>query len=1504
MRQTARIIDGFIVEPARSRMEPPGNAGGVSAVPRAGAGVRSFPLARIFPVLLSIGLACPGPALAVDGTIPNLSYPPSQLFQQISPQMTSLHLNQPSVYNGYLMLAGNAVHEVWDISNPYAPVSVATMTSPFADGEAESHQVSYGRMADGTTYLATTSGKGVDIWDVTVTTRPVLVSAVELPNINYGDVANAIWGISWQGHYLYLGATTHGLYILDVGNPAAPRLVKTFSTSQLGGAVAGPLFALGNLLVVTSPKDHRGVATVDIGDPENPKLLDALISGSNSYIGSFYGGNAHLISPYRSYDVTTDPRDIQLVASVGGLPSAEYQSYADNCLYLGGLRGGTQGIWKYDISNPAAPSLIGRYVGRDSRWDDQFSCPIGNLIAITDDQNVNGYVGGLIAVQDVNPDTRPPTVLKGFPVDQATNQPLTTRVALSLSEWPELATVDGSTFFVRPVGGQPLSGSWGTTATTLSFSPDAPLLPNSNYEIVVPAGGIRDFVGNPIASEFKSTFRTGSGVTGFSGGAISPVPPTRLGDPTEMSVAGTPEPGVSYTWDFGDGATDAGTLVSHTYSEPGRYTASLHATALLTTFEAENATLAGGVVKATHNAGYQGTGYVDFPGGQGSSIHVRWAVNSQSAGTVDLQIRYACEGLDRALDLVVNGGTPVRVACPATGLWVDWEIITIPGVPLVAGSNTIELRATAGTAGPNIDSLSVPLPDPETVTTSFTHIVHRPLTANQPTQSQPMALDATHQTLWVVNPDSGTVTAVDTGSLATRGEYAVGQHPESLAVAPDGTVWIACAGPASVSVLGADGQPVATLPLPYASQPYGLVLSPDGGHAFVTLQALGRVVKIDTTSREVTGELDLPSDPDGIRPQVRGIAVSGDGSRLFVTRFLSPADRGEVYEVDPASMSLTRTIALATDPGPDTPLGARGVPNYLNALAISPDGARAWLPSKKDNTLRGSFRDGNALNHDMTVRCITSVIDPAGGVELAAERIDHDNRDRAHAVCFSPLGDLAFVSMPGNNHVEVVDTYSGQPVAQIPVGKAPTGVLLDVATRRLHVLNFLSRSISTFDVGNLINGNDSTTIAIGEPVSLVAAEPLAPSVLRGKQLFYDATSVKLNEEAYMSCASCHLDGSHDGRVWDFTNLGEGLRNTIDLRGRAGTGHGRLHWSANFDEVQDFEGQIRGIGSGSGLLDDVYFDAGDRSHPLGLAKHGLSEDLDALAEYVASLDKVPDSPFRNGDGSLTADAVAGRQLFHGLGCHACHGGETFTDSPRGSIHDVGTLKASSGQRLGGPLAGLDTPTLRGLWATAPYLHDGSAATLRDVITTANPNDAHGVTSGLTPAELDQLVAYLNQIDETEPAAAPAVAPAGSTFADFVAAAPSGAGGSLDNPDHDALNNLLEYALGATDPMAGDSNMPLVHTMPASPEPGDHGAMRFTYLRRSHGYWEDGAYRSGDLEYRPQASTDMIGWNLPVVEVPNPVGLLPAPAGYEWATFALPSPALTGPTGFGRVRVELK
>jgi hypothetical protein len=448
-------------------------------------------------------------------------------------------------------------------------------------------------------------------------------------------------------------------------------------------------------------------------------------------------------------------------------------------------------------------------------------------------------------------------------------------------------------------------------------------------------------------------------------------------------------------------------------------------------------------------------------------------------------------------------------------------------------------------------------------------------------------------------------------------------------------------------------------------------------------------------------------------------------------------------------MKVVARVAFAADTTkPDSDQGARGVPNYLFSTAISPDGREAWIPGKSDNIFRGAFRDKQDLNQDDTVRPMVAILDLAQGMEKRDVRIDLDDRNLPSHVEWSPLGDYAFVTATGSALIELVDGYThGFVTALQGAGIAPRGSVLG-PSGRLFVHGSLSRNLVVFDVADLLTATDQTTKKIGE-VPTVAHTKLGSEAFRGKQVFYNSSDSRMTDQGYISCASCHFEAFEDGRVWDFTSRGEGLRNTTSLLGRRGTGEGRIHWSANFDEVQDFEQEIRGLFNGTGFISDDLLAVGTRSDPLGDPKAGLSPDLDAVAAYLGTLDHVDPSPYRNADGSMTADAIAGKDVFFRLGCDFCHVGKDFTDSSRGLLHDVGTIKPSSGNRSGKPLLGIDTPTLLGIWETAPYLHDGSAPTIRDVLTTANPKDDHGFVSSLSPQELDQLVAYLLQLDNELP-----------------------------------------------------------------------------------------------------------------------------------------------------------
>ena len=661
-------------------------------------------------------------------------------------------------------------------------------------------------------------------------------------------------------------------------------------------------------------------------------------------------------------------------------------------------------------------------------------------------------------------------------------------------------------------------------------------------------------------------------------------------------------------------------------------------------------------------------------------------------------------------------------------------------------------------AAPGIYYVTVSVVDaggiPQVTTVVVT--IHLPLTAALPVQSSNIAIEnlpGGGDRLWIVNPDNDSVSVIDTETLTRVAEIAVGTAPRTLTVTPGGEIWVANKQSGTISVIDSASLAVTrTIGLPFASQPYGVAASPTGDAVYVVLEALGRLLQFSPANDTVTGTLDVGPNP-------RHVSVTGNGSKVYVSRFVTrpmPGEStsfvqtsaggqlvgGEIVVIDAGNMTIDKVITLQHSDKPDFEIQGRGIPNYLGAVAISPDGRSAWVPSKQDNIKRGVRRDNQPLNFQNTVRAISSRLNLPADDEDYAARIDHDNSGVASAILHDRLGIYMFVALETSREIAIVDAHGRMELFRVNTGRAPDGMALSRDGQTLYVNNFMDRTIGVFDLSTLLS-EGIANVPLVATKSTIATEKLAAQVLQGKRLFYDARDARLSRDRYISCASCHNDGGHDGRVWDLTGFGEGLRNTISLRGRA-TSQGFLHWSNNFDEVQDFEGQIRALAGGTGLMTNAQFNTGTRSQPLGDAKAGVSADLDALAAYVASLNKFPSSPLRNGDGSLTSVAAAGRNLFIAKNCASCHGGTAFTNSAGNNPQNIGTITADSGKRLGGTLSGIDIPTLRDVWATAPYFHLGSAATIRAAI------EAHAGLAA-SASELNQLAQYVAEIGGQEASA---------------------------------------------------------------------------------------------------------------------------------------------------------
>ncbi|MDO8681191.1 MAG: cytochrome c peroxidase [Acidobacteriota bacterium] len=257
----------------------------------------------------------------------------------------------------------------------------------------------------------------------------------------------------------------------------------------------------------------------------------------------------------------------------------------------------------------------------------------------------------------------------------------------------------------------------------------------------------------------------------------------------------------------------------------------------------------------------------------------------------------------------------------------------------------------------------------------------------------------------------------------------------------------------------------------------------------------------------------------------------------------------------------------------------------------------------------------------------------------------------------------------------------------------------------------------------------------------------------GRRLFSDR---RLSRDSSTSCASCHSPerAFSTARPLAVGLLGRvGRRNAPTLINR---GYGRaFFWDARSASLED---QVLKPIQDPNEMDLTIDEASSR---VGLDATTISQ---ALASYVRSIlsGDAPYDRFINGDrAALSPEQQAGLQIFRGKGnCTACHVGPTFTDERShntgvawrdGRLHDKGRFAVSGRSEDQGAFK---TPTLREVGRTAPYMHDGSLATLEDVVQfydeggRANPNrDAEIRPLHLTASEKGALIAFLHTLSGT-------------------------------------------------------------------------------------------------------------------------------------------------------------
>jgi YVTN family beta-propeller protein len=618
-------------------------------------------------------------------------------------------------------------------------------------------------------------------------------------------------------------------------------------------------------------------------------------------------------------------------------------------------------------------------------------------------------------------------------------------------------------------------------------------------------------------------------------------------------------------------------------------------------------------------------------------------------------------------------------------------------------------------------------------------------TARQ-SHSSPLAVSPDGARLYVVHPDADSVTILDAAKRTIVQEILLGgAHP---AVDP------------------------ATQRYDPAVEPRALALDSAGAGLYVTGQRSGLLYAVDAASAKVRGSVAVCSEPIGV-------LVSADDKQVFV----ACSQDDEVVAVDAASLAIDATVstprkpwALAFAPDGATLLATHLLGPGVTALATDPlalqqtwsvpDGEPEVDPTEPHGQVRGIYdaiaRPGTdetwvahlmlgtdtpqpTLVFNMTVFPALSILDGSGTqvarLSVAANTAAPgdggafgDVVSGPRALAFSDDGKYAFVVDADSEDLLVVDAtqrIEAQIVRPLP-GHLPEGVVWHQG--EIYVQERNSEDVAAFKVEEIATGISITPD--GPPFASLAVDPMPADLRLGQKLFYSANSddVPTTQDHWVACASCHLEGRSDAVTWLFA---QGPRDTpTNAGGTLDTGF--LFRTADRTQVQDYWKTI-----------DV-----EQGGAFNIHNAAQVPLLDALADFVNYAIPTPVAPHT--DATLVAQGAA---MFQQLGCPSCHSGTALTDSGMGNpaldlsgplvstvtpggvlVHDVGTCVTGGpwpdvvhGDIDGDPrtACAFDTPALRGLWDSAPYLHDGSAATLNDVVRVMLPA---GVPAGTPPPNL--------------------------------------------------------------------------------------------------------------------------------------------------------------------------
>lgn len=473
------------------------------------------------------------------------------------------------------------------------------------------------------------------------------------------------------------------------------------------------------------------------------------------------------------------------------------------------------------------------------------------------------------------------------------------------------------------------------------------------------------------------------------------------------------------------------------------------------------------------------------------------------------------------------------------------------------------------------------------------------------------------------------------------------------------------------------------------------IVNKEAGRLYVCNQFQNTVSEVDMSTNKVLRTAPVLREP-------KSAVISKDGKYLYVTNFL-PAQRADldyvaacVSVIDLESFTKIKDIKLANGS------------NALRGICITPNGKYVYV----SHNLGRYTVPTSQLQQGWMNTSAFSVIDTEKQEFLGVVIVDEPERGAAGVWSIACNDESIFISHSGTHeisvirHKEMLDKFLAYPDKKlleydltflyglrdrIPLqGNGPRSILL--ADSRLFVPTYFADILNVMDVHTLA----LTSVNLNP-------DRVESDINKGEKYFNDASHCFQN---WQSCNGCHPgDGRTDGMNWDLMN--DGVGNSKNCK------------SMLFSHVTP-PSMISGVRESAewavraGFKFIQFFDVSE-------------EDARCVDAYLKSLQPVPSPYLVNGE--LSEKAQAGKKVFDKLKCGECHSGIYYTDL---KMHRIGEDVEFE--------KGWDTPTLREVWRTAPYLFDGRAATMQDVFEVHR----HGIEKKVSKKDIEALTEYVNSL----------------------------------------------------------------------------------------------------------------------------------------------------------------